>query len=41
MEENTLNTSEYMEQAEALSLMFERDSRRYSRFLSEDEEDVQ
>lgn len=29
------------ESAEELSLAFERDSRRYSRFISEDEEDAQ
>ncbi len=41
MDDFTVNGYEELEQAEKLSLMFERDSRRYSRFFSEDEEDAQ
>lgn len=38
MTENTTVEYEELEQAEKLSLMFERDSRRYSRFFNEEED---
>lgn len=40
MDEANENVYSELLQAENLSLMFERDSRRYSRFISEDEEDT-
>lgn len=40
MDETKENSYSELLQAENLSLMFERDSRRYSRFISEDEEDA-
>lgn len=40
MEGSNENIYSELLQAENLSLAFERDSRRYSRFISEDEEDA-
>lgn len=41
MNDYVIDVFNMQESAEELSLAFERDSRRYSRFISEDEEDVQ
>lgn len=41
MDENITRENEALEQAERMSLMYERDSRRYSRSLDRAEEDGQ